>query len=64
MPVHKVKGDWQWGSSGKVYADKAEAEAQARAAYANGYREGEGGDSETKKRKRRALREAMKASGK
>ena len=38
MPVHKVKGGYRWGSSGKVYPDKASAERQGRAAYANGYK--------------------------
>jgi hypothetical protein len=38
MPVHKVKGGYQWGSSGKVYPDKGSAEKQGRAAYANGYK--------------------------
>jgi hypothetical protein len=37
MPVHKVKGGYQWGSKGKVYPTKAQAEKQGRAAYANGY---------------------------
>lgn len=37
MPVHKVKGGYKWGKSGKVYKDKASAERQGRAAYANGY---------------------------
>ena len=38
MPVHKVKGGYQWGSSGKVYPTRAQAERQGRAAYAHGYR--------------------------
>ena len=38
MPVHKVKGGWQWGNHGKVYRSKAKAAAQGRAAYAHGYR--------------------------
>lgn len=38
MPVHKVKGGWQWGSHGKVYKNKADAEKQGRAAYASGYK--------------------------
>jgi len=38
MPVHKVKGGWRWGKSGKVYPTKAEAERQARAIYASGYK--------------------------
>ena len=38
MPVHKVKGGYQWGKHGKVYKSKAKAEAQGRAAYASGYR--------------------------
>ena len=39
MPVRKVQGGYQWGTSGKVYPTKTKAEAQGRAAYANGYRE-------------------------
>lgn len=39
MPVHKTKGGWQWGTTGKVYPTKTQAEAQGRAIYASGYRE-------------------------
>lgn len=39
MPVRKVNGGYQWGTSGKVYPTKAQAQAQGRAAYANSYRE-------------------------
>ena len=49
MPVHKVKGGWQWGNHGKVYPDKASAEKQGQAAYANGYK-GEGGKKKGKKK--------------
>ena len=38
MPVRKVSGGWQWGTTGKVYARKADAERQAAAAYASGYK--------------------------
>ena len=38
MPVHKVKGGYKWGKSGKVYKRKADAEKQARAIYASGYK--------------------------
>lgn len=38
MPVRKVKGGYQWGSSGKVYPTRKQAEAQAKAAYASGYK--------------------------
>ena len=38
MPVHKVKGGYQWGTKGKVYSTRAQAEKQARAAYASGYK--------------------------
>ena len=38
MPVHKVKGGYKWGSSGKVYPTKAQANKQARAIYAIGYK--------------------------
>jgi len=40
MPVHKVKGGYKWGKSGKIYPTKAGADRQARAIYASGYREG------------------------
>ena len=40
MPVHKVKGGYQWGKSGKVYKTKAEAEKQGKAVYASGYAKG------------------------
>jgi hypothetical protein len=39
MPVHKVPGGWKWGTSGKVYKNKADAEKQAAAIYASGYKE-------------------------
>ena len=39
MPVRKVPGGYQFGTTGKVYPTKAQAEAQARAIYASGYRE-------------------------
>jgi len=41
MPVHKVKGGYKWGNSGKTYKGKgakAKAQRQARAIYASGYR--------------------------
>lgn len=38
MPVHKVKGGYKWGKSGKVYKTKKEAEKQGRAIYASGYK--------------------------
>ena len=38
MPVHKVKGGYKWGSSGKVYPTKKQAEKQGRAIYASGYK--------------------------
>ncbi len=34
MPVHKVKGGYRYGTSGKVYKTKAEAEKQGRAIHA------------------------------
>lgn len=37
MPVRKVKGGYQWGTSGKVYPTRAEAERQGRAIRASGY---------------------------
>ena len=39
MPVHKVKGGYKWGKTGKVYPTKAQADKQARAIYANGWKE-------------------------
>ena len=39
MPIHKVKGGYQWGNHGKVYPTRKQAEEQAVAAYANGYME-------------------------
>lgn len=39
MPVHRVKGGFRFGSSGKIYPTKAGALAQARAIYASGYKE-------------------------
>jgi hypothetical protein len=41
MPVHKVKGGWQWGSHGKIYRGKdakKKAQEQGRAAHAHGYK--------------------------
>lgn len=38
MPIRKVKGGYQWGSSGKIYPTRKQAEAQAKAAYASGYK--------------------------
>lgn len=35
MPSRKVKGGWQWGSTGKVYKTKAEADRQGRAIEAS-----------------------------
>ena len=40
MPVHKVKGGYRWGKTGKVYKTKAAAERQGRAIYASGYSKG------------------------
>lgn len=39
MPVRKVQGGYQWGSSGKVYPTKSQAEKQGRAILASGWRE-------------------------
>jgi hypothetical protein len=38
MPIHKVKGGYKWGKSGKVYKTRKGAERQAAAAYAGGYK--------------------------
>lgn len=43
MPVRKVQGSYQWGTSGKVYPTKAQAEAQGHAIYASGWSEKKGG---------------------
>ena len=37
MPVRKVKGGYQYGTTGKVYKTKAAAERQGRAIRASGY---------------------------
>jgi len=43
MPIHKAMRDgkqgWQWGNSGKVYKNRADAVRQAQAAHAAGYKE-------------------------
>jgi hypothetical protein len=39
MPVHKTKGGFKWGESGKVYPTKKQAEKQEKAIYASGYKE-------------------------
>ena len=38
MPVHKVKGGYKWGKTGKVYKTRAEAERQGRAIEAAKHR--------------------------
>ena len=35
MPVRKVKGGYQWGTTGKVYPTKEQAERQGRAIKAS-----------------------------
>ena len=40
MPVRKVKGGYQWGTSGKIYPTKEQAERQGRAIRASGYKKG------------------------
>lgn len=42
MPVRKVKGGFQYGSSGKVYKTKAAAEKQGRAIKASQQRRKKG----------------------
>lgn len=42
MPVRKVKGGYQYGTSGKVYKTRAEAERQGRAIKASQARRGKG----------------------
>ena len=39
MPVRKVQGGYQWGTSGKVYPTPQQAERQGRAILASGWRE-------------------------
>ena len=38
MPVRKVQGGYQWGTSGKVYPTREQAERQGRAIYRSEYR--------------------------
>lgn len=40
MPVHKVRGGYKYGSSGKVYKKKSDADRQARAIHASQARQG------------------------
>lgn len=35
MPVRKVKGGYQWGTTGKIYSTKEQAERQGRAIKAS-----------------------------
>ena len=37
MPVHKTKGGYKFGKTGKVYKTKKQAQKQARAIFASGY---------------------------
>ena len=39
MPVRKVQGGYQWGTSGKVYPTRSQAERQGRAIIASGWKE-------------------------
>lgn len=42
MPVHKVKGGYKFGKSGKTYRGKGakkKVQKRARAIYASGYKE-------------------------
>ena len=43
MPVRKVSGGYQWGTSGKMYPTKEQAERQGRAIRASGWTEKKGG---------------------
>jgi hypothetical protein len=38
MPVRKVKDNYRWGATGKLYPTKAQAASQGRAIYASGYK--------------------------
>lgn len=40
MPVHKTKGGYKYGKTGKVYKSKAAAQKQARAIHASQARAG------------------------
>lgn len=40
MPVHKAKGGYRYGKTGKVYKSKAKAEKQGRAIKASQNRKG------------------------
>lgn len=57
MPVHRIPGGWQWGSSGKVYRNKAAAKRQAQAIFASGYRE----DARSRAAAHRALSASRRA---
>lgn len=48
MPVHKTKGGYKYGSSGKTYPTKAQAERQGRAIKASQNRQS---SSSSKKKK-------------
>jgi len=54
MPIHRAMKDgkqgWQWGNSGKVYKNRADAVRQAQAAHANGYKEPQMKSNATRKR--------------
>jgi len=55
MPIHKAKmpngkTGYQWGTHGKVYANRAGAVRQAQAAHANGYSEKSMKSNATKKK--------------
>ena len=41
MPVHKAKGGYRYGKTGKVYKSKAKAEKQGRVIKANQRKGGE-----------------------
>ena len=68
MPVRKVPGGFQWGTTGKVYKTRGWAERQGRAIKASGY--SKGGDTVnaagnyTKPGMRRRLVSSIKAGGK
>ena len=56
MPVHKVKGGYKWGKTGKTYPTKAQAEKQARAIYASGWKENKEVNKINKMKKRNVIR--------
>jgi hypothetical protein len=51
MPVRKVSGGYQWGTSGKIYRRKADAEKQGRAIQASKAKKAKSNTGDKKKEK-------------